>query len=89
MVLKEAGPYTAPLCFAMMFAMRWLTGERKELITALRESQQREREIGEKRTAELLQSATAMGESARVIEKALNEHDRLLEKAIERWDSSK
>lgn len=87
-ILKEAGPYTAPLCAAMGIAIKWLLSERTELLAALRRSQQREREMSEKRTQELLESASALGESALVVEKALEKHDRLLEKALERWEPS-
>lgn len=88
-ILKEAGPYTAPLCGGMMFAIRWLLAERKELQRELSASQQRERDINEKRTIELLESAAAMGESAKVVEKALGDHDRTINKALEKWQSVK
>lgn len=87
-ILKEAGPYTAPLCAAMGLAIKWLLSERKELIASLSRSQEREREMGEKRTKELLESATALGESALVVEKALEKHDRMLERVVEKWEPS-
>lgn len=87
-ILKEAGPYTAPMCAAMGLAIKWLLSERKELLAALGRSQQREREMSEKRTQELLESATAMGESALVVERSLEKHDRLLEQVLAKWGSS-
>lgn len=88
-ILKEAGPYTAPLCGAMVFAVRWLLTEREELLEALQKSQQREREMGERRTQELLESAAAMAEVAKMSEKTLSGHSSLLTEAIRKWESSK
>lgn len=88
-VLKEAGPFTAPLCAAMGFAVRWLLTERKELIAALTLSQQRERDMSERRTQELLDSVAAMGESAQVIEAALSNHDRSLQEVLRKCEFSK
>lgn len=86
-VLKEAGPFTAPLCAAMGFVIRWLLQDRKQLIAALERSQERERRMSEQRTAELMESSAALGESARLIETSLERHDRILEKALSKWDT--
>ncbi len=87
-ILKEAGPYTAPLCAAMFFALRWFAADRKEAIEDLKASQSREREMGEKRTQELLESTTAMGESALVTTKALGEHDNNIQEVLKECRSS-
>ena len=87
-VLKEAGPFTAPLCAAMGIAIRWLLLDRKQLIDALEKSQARERQMSEQRTLELRESSAALGESARLVETALERHDRVLEKALSKWEKS-
>jgi hypothetical protein len=87
-VLKEAGPFTAPLCAAMGIAIRWLLSDRKQLIEALGRSQERERQMSEQRTLELRESSAALGESARLVETALERHDRVLEKAMDKWKAS-
>ncbi len=89
LILKEAGPFTAPLCAAVGLALRWLLADRKELIAALSLSQQRERDLSEKRTQELRDSAVALGESAQVIEAALSQHDRRLQEVLRRCEFSK
>ena len=86
-ILKEAGPYTAPLCAAMGLAVRWFIAREKVLIEDLKTSQERERAMSEKRTQELLESTAAMGESALVMAKSLSEHDANIQEALKRCRS--
>lgn len=81
-LLKEAGPYTAPLCGAMVWIMQWGLSDRARLLKALSDSTRRERELAEKRTSESIESARLMSES----NQALHDHDRVLERLIDRMN---
>lgn len=85
-LLKEAGPYTAPLCVAMAWAIQWLLVDRKRLLGALSDSLKRERAGAENRTMEALESTRLLAESNLTQRETLHEHDRLLDKLIDRID---
>jgi sensor histidine kinase regulating citrate/malate metabolism len=91
-VLKEAGPYTAPLCTAMAIVIKWLLADRLLMLNALTESVQRERAIAEKRTEEALESARLLADSDRTQRDVLANHNKSIEKLverIERWTSGR
>ena len=92
LMLKEAGPYTAPLCGAMGWAIRWLLKDRIRLLKALSDSSERERQCAATRTVESLESAHLLSESNKTQQENLTQHDRVLEQLIQRidrWLSSK
>lgn len=87
-ILKEAGPFTAPLCAAMGYAIRWLLKDRARLLQVLSASSSRERATSAIHTTEAIESARLMAES----NQSLRDHDRVLERLIDlikdRWGSS-
>lgn len=91
-ILKEAGPYTAPLCTAMFAAIKWLLGDRARLLKILSEYSNRERSASEQRVTESMESLRIMSESDKTLRESLAQHDRSLDKFLERlekWGSSK
>lgn len=79
-VIKGAGPYTAPLCIAMGVAIKWLLAERQTLVLSVKEALERERQLRDKRTDDLLNSAKLLATSGELVKDALGDHDRTLEK---------
>jgi hypothetical protein len=68
--IKEAGPFTAPLCLGMLAVIKWLLDDRTRLLTALLTADDDRRSLREKRADDLLLAANeykAQGESMRVV----------------------
>lgn len=84
--LKEAGPYTAPLCTAMAAVIKWLVSDRARILQALSESNKRERELSEKRYQEGMESLRIMSESDKTIRESLAANDKQLDRLVERVD---
>ena len=47
--LKEFGPYTTPLCFAMGWAIRWLVQDRTRMLDELKAAHEDSRKIRDQR----------------------------------------
>ena len=85
-ILRDAGPYTAPLCAAMAVAIKWLVADRNRLLKALSAALERERALSDKRAEEGMESLRIMAESDKTLRETLSEHDKYLDRLIERWD---
>lgn len=69
-------------------AIRWLLAERKDLLARLATQSDRERELREKRTQELLEMSKLLSETRTVVAEKLTENTRVLEglkEALEKW----
>lgn len=78
-ILEGAGPFTAPLCVAMGFAIRWLLKRLAAAEKRINGMVERDRQVADRRALELLETAQLMGESGRVVEDALRNHDHRLD----------
>ncbi len=81
-IIKEMGPYTAPLCVVMGIAIKWLLTQiadmKKERDAALDDAKQ----LRDQRTTDQVAATQAMGESARVVTEALRDHDDRIDKVL-------
>ena len=51
--IKEAGPFTTPLCIGAYFVVKWLLKDRERLLKLLAEAEADRRELREKRADDL------------------------------------
>jgi len=63
-ILKEAGPYSAPLCLAMGVALRWLAGDRARILAQLEIAVADANQLRERRADDLLRHSTELREWA-------------------------
>lgn len=63
-ILKEAGPYSAPLCLAMGAALKWLAADRARVIGKLEAAIDDANKLRERRADDLLRHSTELREWA-------------------------
>lgn len=79
-MLKEAGPFTTPLCIAMVFALRWLIQDRARVLDELRAAQEDQRAIRDKRTEDQRAAAVELREYGDAISHRLEEWTKRAER---------
>lgn len=83
-LIKEAGPYTAPLCLAMGAAIGWLL---KELATARRETREAREDatqLREKRATDLERAAREYAEAGEANRNSMREWTTAAEAVLAR-----
>lgn len=80
--VEKAGPFTAPLCLACLWAMRWLTAR-------LEAAETRERAAVAANASLQVESMRAYGDAARLIEQALGETDGKIDAISQKLDRLK
>lgn len=78
--LKEFGPFTAPLCFAMAWAIRWLVQDRARLMEKLEAAYEDAKQIRDKRTEDQRAAAKEFREFGDTVTHRLEEWSRTTEK---------
>lgn len=86
-LLQNAGPYTI-VFIGMAGVIVWLLKERSRILQALEDSTERLLEERQKRADDNLESAKLLASCSDAIRNSLADHDKTLEKAMVRWDSS-
>lgn len=71
--LKDFGPFTAPLCFAMGVAIQWLIKDRSRLLDELKAAHEDSRTIRDKRTEDQRTAAAEFREFGDVVSHRLEE----------------
>lgn len=66
-MLEKTGPFTAPLCFGMAWAIRWLVKDRQRLIDDLKAAHEDAKNIRDKRTEDQRAMGTELREISDVI----------------------
>jgi hypothetical protein len=73
--LKEFGPFTTPLCIALLVALKWVVGQWSA-------STARERALHETRHAETVETLRVVTESEKLVTAALVAHDQAIKSAL-------
>ena len=71
-LIKEAGPYTAPLCAAMAYALRWMAARWAAAELEKKELQKKLDELRDSRAIDLVQTAkehAEIGEATRTVQR--------------------
>lgn len=71
--IKEAGPFTAPLCVGMVVVIRWLLTDRKRLLDLLEEAEAERRSLRDKRAGELERAAIEYREHGEAMREVMRE----------------
>jgi len=87
--LQAAGPFTAPLCAAMVFAMKYLVTALGKMEARAVAAETDAKELRDKRTTELVASTSAMAEFGEAVRDQLRAHDEHIEKVLDRLNANR
>lgn len=82
--IKEAGPFTAPLCIAIVLGMRWLLKDRERLLSLLAEANSDRMQLREKRAEDLERAANEYREHGEAMRDAVREWRAKADAVLER-----
>lgn len=81
-LLKDFGPFTAPLCAAMAWALKWLVTDRARLLDELKAAHEDSRLIRDKRTEDQRAAAAEFREYGDAIAHRLEEWGKRADKSL-------
>lgn len=81
-LLKEFGPFTAPLCAAMVWAVQWLVKDRARLLDELKLAHEDSRTIRDKRTEDQRAAAAEFREYGDAIAYRLAEWSKRADRTL-------
>lgn len=80
--VKEFGPFTAPLCLAMGWAIKWLVKDRARLLDELKAAHEDSRQIRDKRTEDQRAAAAELREYGDAIAHKLAEWTKRADRSL-------
>ena len=81
-MLKDFGPFTAPLCVAMVWALQWLVKDRARLLDELKLAHEDSRTVRDKRTEDQRVAAAEFREYGDAIAHRLEEWSKRADRSL-------
>lgn len=72
-MLKEMGPFTVPVCIALLWALRWLLQDRERLLKDLVESRKDASDLRDKRAEDQKAAARELIETSKAVTHSMQE----------------
>jgi len=87
--VQQAGPFTAPLCVAMIFAIRWLLKDRERLLGLLTEANNDRMSLREKRAEDLERAANEYRNHGEAMSSSLRDWQTTADAVLQRVPGAK